>query len=584
MNRADRVAQVQSFLQPGQGALLTEYRHRVFFLGFPSSAGTLFLTRDQRYFLVDFRYIELAGRIQDGFQVILQEDLPAQLPSLARENKITQVLADVELFSWEGWESAKALLPPGMLGESQELSHLLREMETHKTQQELEEESRAREIAQTVEERFAPFVRAGASVDLLRRKFTQLRGEAGDDSRTFAASFAGERPGCQGPLGERLQPGEVLTVRWEVVVGLTPWETTSRFPVKDLLPLPRRQRQASLKELLWEEHSGVLLCGSPNLRYYLAGNPGPGAWLLVTPKETLLLGDRDPGLGVDFQPKSRWKSILTRVVEEGLTTLYVEPGVPLGTLAQWRQLPCQVVPSRELEERIYRRRGVKREEELDRLRAAQAITDRVFWESLNYLRPGMTDVEIQRMVGLLFFDLGSQMESFNHVCGCGVDTSLPHVKPTGRVARKGDLVMLDIGAQVEGYGSDMTRMVGLGAVDQEKQEIYQLVLQAQLAGLQAAKAGAVCSQVDAAARQVIQDRGYGRYFLHGLGHPVGCGGREGPRFSQTDHSVLAPGVVMTVEPGVYLPGKFGVRIEDMVYIGNGFTENLTHSPKELICV
>lgn len=144
--------------------------------------------------------------------------------------------------------------------------------------------------------------------------------------------------------------------------------------------------------------------------------------------------------------------------------------------------------------------------------------------------------------------------------------------------------MLDIGAQVEGYGSDMTRMVGIGELDEEKQQIYQIVLEAQNTAISSIRPGVACKEVDAAARQVIEQKGFGQYFLHGLGHPVGCGGHEGPRFNQTDNTPLHAGVVMTVEPGIYLPGKFGVRIEDMIYVGESGIENLTHSSKELICV
>lgn len=584
MNQGERISRVQEFLKPGQGALFTEYRHRVLFLKFPSSAGTIFLTGKNRYFLVDFRYIEMAGKIQDGFQVILQEDLSAQLRRLAEENGVTEVFADGEILSLEGFESVKSLLPQGIVKTSLELSRLTRSLEEKKTEEEEACVEKAREIAARVEKRFARFVREGASLEALKRKLGELRGEEGDESRTFAGEFSVEygRERREGVL----TAGSRLRVRFETMAGLVAQEHTMEFPVEGLLPVPGESRRKALRELLWEERVGVLLCGRPNIRYYMGEDPGPEAWLFLGRDQALLLGRREKKIpGIDFLPLDRWEACLESAVRaEGIRSIYVERGVPLKTLDLWSRLPCRIIPSEELEERIFRRRSVKGEEELDRIRAAQDITDRVFLESLNYIHEGMSDVQIQRMVGLLFYDMGSQMDSFNHVCGCGQDTSLPHVKPSGRIARQGDFVMLDIGASVDGCGSDMTRMVGIGEVDPEKREIYRLVLQAQNAALRQVRAGAVCCEIDAAARTVISGQGYGNFFLHGLGHPVGSGGREGPRFSQSDKSVLRPGVVMTVEPGVYLPGKFGVRIEDMVYVPPQGAENLTHSPKELICV
>lgn len=455
MNRDGRIAQVQGFLKPGQGALLTEYAHRVFLLGFPSSAGTIFLTAEKRFFLVDFRYIEMARKIGAGFRVILQEDMAAQLQALAAENGITGVLTDREALTAKGFETIRRNLGQGILQDGPELSAFLRALEKEKTEDEQACLEKAKGIAARIEKRFGRFVREGASIESLRRRLGLIRGEEGDESRTFAAQFIVEgQDGPAGPLAA-LQAGSSFSVQFTVTVGLISCRREMRFPVKGLLPVPAQSRRAALGELLWEEHSAIHLCSRPNIRYYLGADPGRDGGLLFTGKDILLWGEK----GADV------------------------PGVT------W--LPGQ---------------------------------------------------------------------------------------------QRGDWVMLDIGAQVDGYGSDMTRMVGIGEVDGEKREIYALVLQAQEAAIRAVQAGAVCRYVDAAARDVIGGRGYGAYFLHGLGHSVGSGGREGPRFSQSDTSTLQPGVVMTVEPGIYLPGRFGVRIEDMVYVGEQGTENLTHSTKELICV
>ena len=142
--------------------------------------------------------------------------------------------------------------------------------------------------------------------------------------------------------------------------------------------------------------------------------------------------------------------------------------------------------------------------------------------------------------------------------------------------------MMDIGAQVEGYGSDMTRMIAVGEPGEEERRIYELVLAAQTAGIAAVQAGIACSAVDRAARTIIEQAGYGSFFPHGLGHPVGSGGWEGPRFAPGDDTPLPTDIVMTVEPGIYLPGQFGIRIEDMILVRKDGIENLTTLSHQLI--
>lgn len=588
MELEERIQALQHALRQNEAAVLTEYSHRVFLLKFPSSAGVIFLTRKNRYFLVDFRYIEMAGRIQNGFQVILQQNLKEQLQDLLAANQIQKVSTDTRSLTLSAWETLENLFPTGVLTEDDSLSQVIEELEQNPTLQELECRAKAQQLGQDIASRFAFFVRPGASIEGLKRKLTQLRGESGDESRTFASRFALDNNSAVPLSAHDVIPPEACTleVSFSVTIGLTSQPVHFSFPIKKLSPVPVQQRHKYLKELISQPNTAVLLSGNPNIRYYLGVAPSQGDWLLVTEQQTFLIGMKDLGvLGIGFLPKTSWKPEMERILQQlHVETIFTERDVSLQTLARWNKLCFPIIPSVELEERIYRRRSVKSSEELERLRRAQQITDRVFEESLNYIHAGMTDIEIQRMVGMLFFDLGSEMESFNHVSGCGIDTSLPHVRPTGRIAKPGDFVMLDIGAQVEGYGSDMTRMVGIGELDEEKQQIYRIVLEAQNTAISSIRPGVACKEVDAAARQVIEQKGFGQYFLHGLGHPVGCGGHEGPRFNQTDNTPLHAGVVMTVEPGIYLPGKFGVRIEDMIYVGESGIENLTHSSKELICV
>lgn len=142
--------------------------------------------------------------------------------------------------------------------------------------------------------------------------------------------------------------------------------------------------------------------------------------------------------------------------------------------------------------------------------------------------------------------------------------------------------MLDLGSNISGYGSDMTRTVSIGKASDEQKEVYQVVLEAQLRAMELIRPGTACRDVDAAARDYIRSKGYGEYFGHGLGHSLGIEIHEQPRFSQDSADVLDEGMVMTVEPGIYLPGRFGVRIEDMVVVTKNSYRNLTKSPKEFL--
>ena len=177
---------------------------------------------------------------------------------------------------------------------------------------------------------------------------------------------------------------------------------------------------------------------------------------------------------------------------------------------------------------------------------------------------------------------GGEKLAFDTICVSGVNSSLPHGVPGDKIIEAGDFVTLDFGVTVAGYCSDMTRTVAVGHATDEMVTVYNTVLQAQLAALDTVKVGVKCRDVDAAARKIIDDAGYKGCFGHGTGHSVGLEIHEDPRFSQKTEDVCRSGLIMTVEPGIYLAGKFGCRIEDMIFIGNSKVENLTNSPKELI--
>ncbi len=225
----------------------------------------------------------------------------------------------------------------------------------------------------------------------------------------------------------------------------------------------------------------------------------------------------------------------------------------------------------------------KTSEELRYIRQAQQLTDDGFEHILDYIRPGRTEREIALELEFFMRRRGAQAVAFDFIVVSGVNSSLPHGVPTDKPVEAGDFVTMDFGAVVDGWHSDMTRTVAVGHAGEDMQRVYEVVLKAQLRCLQTLRAGLPCVEGDAAARDIIAAAGYGDYFGHGTGHGVGLEIHEQPRLSPAAAGqVLSPGQVVTVEPGVYLPGKYGVRIEDMVVITENGCENLTKSPKSLI--
>ena len=229
-------------------------------------------------------------------------------------------------------------------------------------------------------------------------------------------------------------------------------------------------------------------------------------------------------------------------------------------------------------------RAVKEEWELDNMRKAQAITDKAFAEMCTRIKPGMTEKELQAELIYCLYKNGGEGLSFDPIVVSGPNTSLPHGVATDRVIQEGDFVTMDFGVLYNGYCSDMTRTVAVGYATEEMEKVYNTVLQAQLAGLAVTKAGVVGKDIDAAARKVITDAGYGEYFGHGYGHSLGLEVHEAPNPNPGNDKPMPAGAVASAEPGIYLPGKFGVRIEDVtIYTADG-CENITKSPKNLIIV
>ncbi len=231
---------------------------------------------------------------------------------------------------------------------------------------------------------------------------------------------------------------------------------------------------------------------------------------------------------------------------------------------------------------VERLRSVKEPEEIERIRAAAAVADTALTRVLEAGLAGRSELELAVALELTMRQLGAQRPSFDSIVAAGAHGALPHATPREHAIASGELVVIDWGAEVDGYCSDCTRTVAAGEPSTQAREIYELVLSAQLAGLAAVRAGASGRAVDATARAVIEAGGQGEHFGHGLGHGVGSEVHEGPRLSTRSDDQLESGNVVTVEPGVYLPGEIGVRIEDLVVVTEDGCQILTSLDKALL--
>ena len=226
-------------------------------------------------------------------------------------------------------------------------------------------------------------------------------------------------------------------------------------------------------------------------------------------------------------------------------------------------------------------RAGKTEEEKEHLTHAQRIAEGALRQIMNDLKEGVTEKEIAAKLTYLMLRSGAENVSFDPIVLFGPNTSMPHGVPGERTLQKGDFITMDFGCIYRGYCSDMTRTMAFGFVTDEMRTVYETVLAAQKAGIAAARAGVSGAEVDKAARDIIESAGYGAYFGHSFGHGVGVEIHESPNASPTNPNPLPAGAVISAEPGIYLPGRFGVRIEDVLFLTEDGAENITLAPKEL---
>jgi Xaa-Pro aminopeptidase len=336
--------------------------------------------------------------------------------------------------------------------------------------------------------------------------------------------------------------------------------------------------QASLEEPL-------LVSNLVNVRY-LAGFDSSNAALVVEPERVRLFSDfRYAELGrsiqgVEFvETKRSLYAALAELLEGG-------HGFEADdlTYGKWEALSAggvELVPRRGLVEAL---RAVKDESELDAVRRAAAVTSEAYARFAEETFVGRTERDLAWRMDELFHELGAEGPAFETIVAAGPNGARPHSRPSDREVGPGEAVVVDSGARLDGYCSDCTRTFATGPLPERLQEAYAVCLEAQLAGLEAVRVGATGVEADAAARRVIEEAGFGEAFGHGLGHGVGVDVHEAPRLARESSDTLVAGNVVTVEPGIYLEGLGGIRIEDLVIVGEDAPEVLTGFTKDLLTV
>ncbi len=353
-------------------------------------------------------------------------------------------------------------------------------------------------------------------------------------------------------------------------------------------------RIAKLREKMRALDLDGFLTTAKENRQYLTGFTGSFGWVLVTQRDVYLMTDfryaeqaQQQAHGCKIVRFQQYEPVITlrMLMEEmDIVTLGVESD--RMTVEEFELLANHVrrkaiTPLKGFVEEV---RRIKTEEEIALIAKAESIGDAAFSHVLGLIKPGMTEKEIAIELEFQMRKLGASGTSFSTIVASGKRSSMPHGLASDKVVEAGDFITMDYGCIYNGYCSDMTRTIVLGHVDEKQEKVYNLVRQAQEEALKSIKAGVIGKEVHMVAQKVFDDAGYGAYFGHGLGHCLGLEVHEDPRFNSKEETVMQENMVISVEPGLYLPDWGGVRIEDIVVIKEDGYVNLTHSPKDLIIV
>ena len=350
------------------------------------------------------------------------------------------------------------------------------------------------------------------------------------------------------------------------------------------------KRLEALRSRLASAGCDAFLSLAPPTNQYLAGFTGTTSVVIVTATEAQFLCDfryteqagvEVHGFAIEQLPGNLEIRAGERLDALGVKTVAFEPGyMTVNELTVVQSAYSGTM--KPVADVVSALRAVKGREEIARIRAAGELAEGVLADLIETVRPGTTERELAALFEYEFKDRGARGASFDTIALFGARSSLPHGQPGSHALKSGDIVLLDFGCRLDGYCSDLTRTYTFGTIPGAWfEEIYDLTLTAQRRALEAIRPGMLCKDLDSIARTIISDAGHGSHFGHGLGHGVGIEIHEAPRLNAESQTVLEPGMIITIEPGIYLPGQGGVRIEDLVVVTRDGCENLSAAPKEL---
>lgn len=351
-------------------------------------------------------------------------------------------------------------------------------------------------------------------------------------------------------------------------------------------------RYSKVADALDQYGLDALLVTSEANRQYVTGFPSSAGMAIITKNDAFFLTDSryieaasnaiTEGQVMEYGQQKPALALVQQILTQcsirrlGFEELYTT----VGEYRRWEtSLHCEFLPASAL---LAGLRAVKDQTEIDSLIAAQRIAEKALDEVLDFIQIGRTEQEIAAFLQYRMLSHGAEKMSFDPIVVGGPNSSMPHGVPTDRALAAGDFLTMDFGCIYQGYCSDMTRTVALGYATEEMEQVYATVLEAQLAGIAVIHPGVTGSTIHRAGAKVISDAGYGAYFGHGFGHSLGIELHELPGAGLNSSEPLPAGTVITAEPGIYLPGRFGVRIEDVIVITEDKPQNITNAPKNLM--
>ncbi|WP_308618877.1 Xaa-Pro peptidase family protein [uncultured Eubacterium sp.] len=351
--------------------------------------------------------------------------------------------------------------------------------------------------------------------------------------------------------------------------------------------------QKCVKILEHKNADALVLLNESNMHYLCGFSPSEGMIVVLKNGDAFHLVDsrytetaenhaKETGLKV-IEFKASYYEELAKIINDSKSKsiVYESNTISLKAFENIKK-HCKDAQMVELGDLLMRERNRKEAEEIVLMKKANQIAEKAFLELLNHIKPGKTEKELAAYFDYLMAKEGSDGVSFDTILLAGEKTSMPHGVPSENTIKSGELVLFDFGAIYQGYHSDMTRTVAVGSASDEMKEMYELVLNAQLAGIKALNAGVKCADVYKAAYDVLNEKNMAQYFRHGLGHGLGIEIHEGFNASPRSKDTYEVGNVTSIEPGIYIPGKFGIRIEDVCYLAPRGRENLSNVTKSLI--